>query len=258
MSSTNKTISYDLSQYTANDKPTYLGDYNGDMGKIDAGIHDVDVKAGANTTAIGTLTDLETQAKNTLVSAINEVNSNTEDNTTAIGTNTLAIANNTTHIGDMTDLETTSKDALVNAINELKRAINNFNLTSFLPITSSSISSTEGTVGASSSVTVAKNSDGSLAKVYGQIIVSNVTNNPIITIANSGLTPESDITINNAGIMRIAGSNNQFTPTSFDITIKTNGNIEINKLTGASGQIVFWLLPYLYFVKDFGDSPLPN
>lgn len=35
MSSTNKTPNYELSQYVGTDKPTYLGDYNGDMLKID-------------------------------------------------------------------------------------------------------------------------------------------------------------------------------------------------------------------------------
>lgn len=35
MSSTNKTTNYKLSQYVGTDKPTYLGDYNGDMLKID-------------------------------------------------------------------------------------------------------------------------------------------------------------------------------------------------------------------------------
>lgn len=35
MSSTNKTSNYKLSQYIGTDKPTYLGDYNSDMLKID-------------------------------------------------------------------------------------------------------------------------------------------------------------------------------------------------------------------------------
>lgn len=35
MSSTSKTTNYKLSQYIGTDKPTYLGDYNGDMLKID-------------------------------------------------------------------------------------------------------------------------------------------------------------------------------------------------------------------------------
>lgn len=35
MASTNKTTNYNLSQYIGSDKPTYLGDYNSDMLKID-------------------------------------------------------------------------------------------------------------------------------------------------------------------------------------------------------------------------------
>ena len=52
MSSTNKTNYYKLSQYIGTDKPTYLGDYNSDMSKIDAGIHKVQETATtANQTA---------------------------------------------------------------------------------------------------------------------------------------------------------------------------------------------------------------
>ena len=36
MTSTNKTANYDLSQFVGTDRPTWLGDYNGDMTKIDA------------------------------------------------------------------------------------------------------------------------------------------------------------------------------------------------------------------------------
>lgn len=39
MTATNHTEHYELSQYTDNDHPTYTGDYNGDMRKIDAAIH---------------------------------------------------------------------------------------------------------------------------------------------------------------------------------------------------------------------------
>lgn len=52
MSSTNKTNYYDLSQYVGTDKPTYLGDYNSDMSKIDSAIHGVQETATtANQTA---------------------------------------------------------------------------------------------------------------------------------------------------------------------------------------------------------------
>ena len=36
MTATNHTANYNLSQFAGTDRPTWLGDYNGDMGKIDA------------------------------------------------------------------------------------------------------------------------------------------------------------------------------------------------------------------------------
>lgn len=36
MTATNKTANYELSQFVGTDRPTWLGDYNGDMAKIDA------------------------------------------------------------------------------------------------------------------------------------------------------------------------------------------------------------------------------
>lgn len=36
MTATNHTKNYNLSQFTGTDRPTWLGDYNGDMSKIDA------------------------------------------------------------------------------------------------------------------------------------------------------------------------------------------------------------------------------
>ena len=41
MSSTNKTTNYNLSQFVGTDVPSYLGDYNSDMSKIDKAIGDM-------------------------------------------------------------------------------------------------------------------------------------------------------------------------------------------------------------------------
>lgn len=45
MSSTRKTPYYNLSQFDDHDKPTWRGDYNGDMGKIDTGLQEVKTSA---------------------------------------------------------------------------------------------------------------------------------------------------------------------------------------------------------------------
>lgn len=62
MSSTNKTANYDLSQYIGTDKPTYLGDYNSDMSKIDAAIKQAADKATTASSTAGTASSNATQA----------------------------------------------------------------------------------------------------------------------------------------------------------------------------------------------------
>ena len=105
MSSTNKTANYELSQFLGTDKPAWLTDYNSDMAKIDAGIDGAkdtadgaDGKADAANTAIGTLANLTTDEKSTLVGAINEVDGHAD---TAQGTATAA---NTAAQSALTDL----------------------------------------------------------------------------------------------------------------------------------------------------------
>lgn len=73
MSSTNKTTYYDLSQYIGTDKPTYLGDYNSDMSKIDAGIHGAEDKA---TTA--------SQSAGSAVARVSEVEKTVQTHTESI------------------------------------------------------------------------------------------------------------------------------------------------------------------------------
>lgn len=51
MTATNHTEHYGLSQYTEGDRPTYTGDYNGDMSKIDAAIHAASQSGGLTSVA---------------------------------------------------------------------------------------------------------------------------------------------------------------------------------------------------------------
>lgn len=133
MASTNKTTHYDLSQYIAGDKPTYLVDYNGDMSAIDTGIYNAQAKANVNESNIGDLTNLDTTVKTDLVSAINEEAGKTSkignlSNLTTTAKTDLVVAinevdaeadANTTAIGTLANLETTNKTNLVGAINEV-------------------------------------------------------------------------------------------------------------------------------------------
>lgn len=57
MTATNHTEHYGLSQYAENDRPTYTGDYNADMSKIDAAIHAAS-QTGAGMTTVEHTADL--------------------------------------------------------------------------------------------------------------------------------------------------------------------------------------------------------
>ena len=118
MASTNKTQYFELSQYVSSDKPTYLVDYNGDMSKIDGGLHTATVNSSEALTHIGNLTDLTTITKTSLVSAVNEVEGE-------VTTNTTSISANTTAIGTIANLNTSDKSSLVSATNEVNTKIGN-------------------------------------------------------------------------------------------------------------------------------------
>ena len=250
--STNQTTHYELSQYVGSDKPTYLGDYNGDMSKIDTGIYEAKNEADTNATNIGTLTNLTTDAKSSLVSAINEVDSHADSNAGDIGTLNTAVASNTAHIGTMANLETTEKTNLVGAINEVETNIEKFNLTSFNTLT---VKSTQNIANVSIfNVTLATNSDNSIYKLYGYISFNHGTTigNGVI-VCDSPLRPSQEYTISNSIIALNIGGNTALMTNS--IKIKTNGEIEISIFGDANSYTTATLPACIYFNKDFGDIP---
>lgn len=238
MASTNKTTNYELSQYVGTDKPTYLGDYNGDMLKIDT-------QMKANADAISTANTTATAANTTANTANTNASSALSAATTA---GTAASAANST-----------ANSALAKATaNEL--AIAKFNLTNFTSITT--FTKTGGGTLGTSQINVATNSDGSLAKIYGTINISNVTNggsNPGKVSFSTSLRPTENITINGGCIVRAYNNTNKVSNIYLtDYTIKTNGDVEVNyNYNDSSGEP--WrgmFINSLIFVKDFGDTPV--
>ena len=233
MASTNKTTNYELSQYIGTDKPTYLGDYNGDMLKIDTALKN-------NADAIST-------ASTNATTAVNTANTASTNATTAVNTANTASTNATTAL---------------NKANSNEAQINNFNLSSNETITTFTRTGS-GTVREESIIYVAKNSDGSLAKIYGQITVNNVTNtssNPGKITFNTSLRPTSNITIAGGTVACYVYDNKVITMYNKEFVIKTNGDVEIeynyNLSSGGVWRVVF--INSLLYVKDFGDAPIPE
>lgn len=245
MASTNKTANYELSQFLGTDKPAWLTDYNADMSKIDGGIHTAqttatgaDGKADSANTAIGTLANLTTDAKSSVVAAINEVDSHadTAQSTANTASNTANTAN------------TNANKALAN--------VANFNLTSYSTVSVSGANIVSG----QDSLYIAKNSDGSLCKIYGQIR-SNYqgTTTTTFTSADTGLRPSSAITVQGTVLRKHNTSDGKSVMYFGDFTINTNGTITWSIASDSSTTNNTWFfMASLIFVKDFGDLPAPE
>lgn len=138
MSASGATTNYNLSQFISTDIPSWLGDYNGDMLKIDTGINGAKLAADSAALAasaaqndastalsnVGTLSTTVGTLSNTVGTAvgnINTINSLIGNGTPTTTDQTIIGAINELHSdqGDLTDLTTTDKTSLVAAINEV-------------------------------------------------------------------------------------------------------------------------------------------
>lgn len=244
MSSTNKTTNYNLSQFLGSDKPAWLADYNQDMSKIDTQMKanadsatGADGKADANTTKIGDLTYLSTTAKNNLVAAINEVDSNTD---TAQGTATSA--------------SSTANQALTLATN-LETYLNLGATNKTLTTSDITVSST-GSLRTGSELHIVGNNDNSLIKIYGNIFVNNISSgsNTSVTISNTGLSPDEDITINSCGFITKEKTTGVVFVDDLNFTIHTDGRITIDNIPNGDNPVLgFKFIACVIFLKNFGD-----
>ena len=247
MASTNKTTNYNLSQFIGSDKPAWLTDYNQDMSKIDTGVKNAadaasvaDGKADTNTANIGTLSNLNTQAKTNIVAAVNEIY------TTA---------------GTASNTATTAATAAAAATNGID-AINDYlNLTTFTDYSYNDAALQKTAVTTTSGkIYLARNRLGTLGKIYGRIdgtMTSAWTSAKITINLDTGFKPTENITIANAGQLVTGGQYDTHFTRPVSLIIKTDGKVDISfdtTDTGENGRYQLYLWPCLYFIKNFGDT----
>ena len=222
MGATNRTTNYNLPQFVGSDKPTWLGDFNGAMSSIDT-----QMKAN---------NDLGTLAKTTADTAVENANT--------------AIANAETAQNTANTANETANSALTKA-NQNEAGISKFNLINFDNYSPQDISIDYGTI-ESGSIRISSNSDGSVAKIYGQINLRGDGTHQIrkLNIANTRLRPTSEITIFPAGSYSNENSN---TLEGISVKISTNGTVEVTVYGNANGFGVALLYPCLLSMKNFGD-----
>lgn len=227
MASTNKTQNYELSQYIGSDKPTYLGDYNTDMLKIDT-----QMKRNAdNVASVGATATTASETANTALE--NASNAQTSANSANnIATTALQKAN-------------TNETKIVNIENLL-------NLNDIINYQAGNMTFQNCSLIAGS-LTVASNNNGSVGKIYGNMVIQNDGTNQVkhILISGTHLRPDTPIVLNPVGIF--SGTPGISEPIS--VSIDRNGNLDFTVYGSATGTGNVIIFPCIYFMKDFGDIP---
>lgn len=273
MAHTNSTSNYELSQFIGTDKPTFLGDYNGDMQKIDAAIKGAkDTADGASTTANAasalattaseTATTAATAAASADANATTALNTANGATTTANNAATAASAASTaaTNAATKADAAKTEAEAATAAV-ALKPSYDE-TFARMFSMTSEVATVTAGsgfTLGSSTSCNVAKNVDNSLGKIYGRIAVNCSAISPsqdykIATIAANLGTRDAAFNISGlTGQTQDSGGNIDARRNAY-LTVNTDGTVDIylSMPSGATGAVVT-LPPCLYVLQDFGD-----
>ena len=223
-----------------------------------------------NTTAIGTLASLETDAKTDLVSAINEVNTNADNNASAISTNasniatntsniatnTSNISTNTTAIGTLTSLETDAKTDLVSAINEVNSnadtnasniATNTSNIatnTSNIATNASNIATNASAIGTLTSLTTDEKGSlvGAINEHETQINdltsrdnVKVYTNAAFNVIAGTPFRINHDLNLSNKDFFTIRVCDSGGSSVSVDVDSFDANNVDITSLVSLEG-----------------------
>ena len=251
--STNKTTNYELPQFVGTDKPSWLGDFNEAMLTIDTGMH-------GNATAIDSVESTSQTAKSTANQALQGVSS-LSDTVSSQGSAISSIDGRVTTInstlttqgtaissidGRVTTLETdnTTNKANIQALEDY------LNINTFESVPMGTL--TRGTI-QTQNINVAKNSDGSLAKIYGSMTM-NVNSNLGTTFEmQTSLRPDQDIQINMLGIRQFRDSFTELY--TINPIIHTDGRVtfeNMNTSVNMQNQKII-LFPCVLFIKNFGD-----
>lgn len=217
MSSTNKTPNYNLSQYVGTDKPTYLGDYNGDMLKIDTQMKANNDAATVAAASAGEAVAKATAAQND-VDALKTRMSNVEQDITQAESNITQLQNTVTAQGQMLNTTTSTANQAKTAADAAKASVDT---NSWTPETTATNISSGLVTG---DLTCTYNPFLKLLNIRGELSLTNLLNQntPIFKLPSTIPTPTAARTINSFGYIRTSA--NDFGGGA-EVSIETDGRI---------------------------------
>lgn len=273
MAATNHTTNYNLPQYIGTDKPTYLGDWNSAMSAIDTQMKtNADNASGALSaaqtaqtnanTALSTAQGADTKADTALTNAAGA--QSTADNASSVASSALSTANSANTAAQTAQSTADSASASATSANTKAEAIaSKLSLTSFETIQYSNMTKTGNGTLRNGAVYTATNADGSIGKVYGQFTINANASSGKITIPTQ-LRPKdsngdpTDLTVNGVAMRYIVEGTTWKNIDLISMTIKANGNVEVDYTHNNSAQEVDLFIFYacILFLTPFNDEPI--
>ena len=268
MASTNKTPNYDLPQFIATDKPTWLGDVNDAMSKIDAGM-EANKSSGEST--VGRVTALEA----TVSEHTDQIATVTETANTAGATATAAqnSASAASALATTAQNAASEASALATTANSAAKAITNsltFNPANVVnkgaTDSSVTVSPTGDIVLSAGNLTCICSNDGSWMKVYGYIAgtIQHTNSGIATTIKFPGMVkfpPSEKYTVNSLGfsvIDPVASGNANTIVNTVSIDVNTDGSIDLTIWATIQVRtgIFINISPCMINNKSYGDTPI--
>ena len=230
------------------------------LANINSHLSTLDTEISGLTTRVGTLETDNTTNKTNITNLTGRVGTLESDNTTnktnitnltdRVGT---LESDNTTNKGNITNLTgrvgTLESDNTTNKAN-IQGLEDYLNINTFESVPMGTL--TRGTI-QTQNINVAKNSDGSLAKIYGNMTITVNSNLGTTFEMQTSLRPDQDIQINMLGIRQFRDSFTELY--TINPIIHTDGRVTIENMNtnvNMQNQKIF-LFPCLLFIKSFGD-----
>lgn len=274
MSSTNTTPNYKLPQFINSDVPSWLGDFNDAMSKIDTQMKANDTKATGASTNAENANSSATQALETANKANTTANGANTNATNALSLATTANDNASTAKQNSETALQTANSASGNASSALSMAQNantnatkalngldKFNLNKQIQFNTSTGNIVNnqfaGNDFTKTYLTLATNSDGSIFKLYGSLEMHNFeagAHTFEVKLLNTPLRPSEEISIQVAGLVK-SGTNLEKTDL-VTMRIQTNGDIILSGWANPSSgdNLRFFMLNQLYLLQAFDQA----
>lgn len=232
MSSTNKTPNYELSQYVGTDKPTYLGDYNGDMLKIDTQMKENADAASTAESSAGEAVAKATMAQNS-VEALSTRVGTVETSVTSQGQTVTQLTNN---VNTLTQDNTANKTNITALQSELQK--NTF--------TDLTVSGTSGP-----NVHASYNEFLKILNIYGNDGISGGTTARRVLFHIDGYSAPNDRLIRN-GLFGVI-SDTGLEGIMIDCTIKKNGDVVFNDASAGVPYVLYsWSCNLMLNTSEWG------